>query len=98
MNDEQYSTAVSALIEHAKTIREIDIHGVLQRIKECETVAPIIDPTLYRRGAPNLGATKKLVESFLPVQVAFNELFIAVVETYSEANGMGNKKNSAPGV
>jgi signal transduction histidine kinase len=81
MKQAEYMKAQVDLIAAARTIEQIDLNALLRAISNAETLAPILDPTLYRKAQANLHGIKRLAEAALPVQVAVRELRDAVMET-----------------
>lgn len=81
MEKEQYLATQMAIIQIGKNSSGLDIDGFLAAISKAETLAPILDPTLYRKGADNLDAIKNLARSIKPVQEAFQKAFEAVIKT-----------------
>jgi len=74
MNDQEYQETQNALILIAKMISGLDLTGFLKRIEQADSVALILDPTLYRRGAERMHAIKKLAQEAKRVQSAFIEM------------------------
>lgn len=68
MTDEEYTLTQSQLILLAQFVNKLDLAGFLQRINQTETVAPFVDPTLYRQGAANLNQIKRLALALRPFQ------------------------------
>lgn len=68
MTDEQYSQTQSQIILLATAVNGLDLDGFLARISQAEALAPILDPTLYRRGAKPLGEIKRLAMALRPFQ------------------------------
>lgn len=81
MKQAEYMKAQVDLIAAARTIEKIDLNAFLRAIGNAETLAPILDPTLYRKAQANLHGMKRLAEAALPVQAAIRELRDAVIET-----------------
>lgn len=81
MTDEQFVETQVRIIEAARILDRLDIEGYLRRIGTAEAVAPIVDPTLYRKAQNNLHALKRLAEKCIPVQAAVRELQSSVLET-----------------
>lgn len=74
MNGKEYIQTQITMIETAKKIRALDLPSFLKCISNAETMAPILDPTLFQRASENLQAIKKLAKSFQEVQLAFDEV------------------------
>lgn len=83
MEREDYIITQQQLITVANMASTIDLENFISMISRTESVAPVIDPTLYMKGADNLSALKKLAISFLEVKKAREELFQAVARTHA---------------
>lgn len=81
MKPQEYMNTQTDLIAIGRTVDKLDLNAFLKSIGNAETLAPIMDPTMYRKAQANLHSIKKLAESLLPVQVAFRELRGTVLET-----------------
>jgi len=81
MKPQDYMKAQLDIIAVGRTVERIDLQALLRSVANAETLAPIMDPTLYRKAQANLHGVKRLAESLLPVQVAFRELRDVVIET-----------------
>ena len=73
MNDEEYIAIQRQLLCFAGIIKDMPITEFLERINHCETVAPIIDPTLYIAGIDKLSSIKKIAEGARSFQKAVVE-------------------------
>ncbi len=60
MSAEDYSATQSQLLLLAGVAIEMDLPAFLERIQHSETVAPLLDPTLYMRGAAKLEQVRRL--------------------------------------
>lgn len=93
MQPKQYIETQMRILEMAKIANSLDIETFLLCIRNAETMAPMIDPTMYMKAQKNLSAIKKLAEIALTMQGAFNETFQAVLET--AASGYMQKPEGA---
>jgi hypothetical protein len=91
MEPKKYIETQMRIIEMGKIAASLDIETFLICIRNAETMAPMIDPTLYRRAQNNLEAIKRLAICAKQMQVAFNETYLAVLET-----AIGYMKNPEP--
>lgn len=78
---DRYIKTQNEMVQLAAKIRWLKLDLFLNQISNAETIAPILDPTLYRKASNNVQALKKLAQTMLPVQEAFDELMSTVVET-----------------
>ena len=74
MTDEEYSSTQSQLMLLARVALGINIDGFIERINTAETIAPILDPTLYLQGADNLSKIKALAIGASKFQRAVKEV------------------------
>ena len=74
MTDEEYSSTQSQLMLLARIALGINIDGFIKRINTAETIAPILDPTLYLQGADNLRKIKALAVGASKFQAAIKEV------------------------
>lgn len=81
MNGKEYMQTQMALVQIGKQVKALKLDEFLRAIKNAESAAPILDPTLFRRAQENLQAIKELAESFKTVQDKFDTLYGAVVNT-----------------
>ncbi|MCK4624034.1 MAG: hypothetical protein KAV00_01900 [Phycisphaerae bacterium] len=63
MNDGEYLNVQAALMAFSAGIKTLDIEGFLARIGQCETVAPIVDPTLYCQGRGPLAKITRIAQA-----------------------------------
>lgn len=68
MNDDEYRSVQAALMAFSAGIKALDVEGFLARIEQCETVAPIVDSTLYRQGLEPLAKIKRAAQAALAFQ------------------------------
>lgn len=68
MTDEEYSQVQQELLVLARWVHGLDLDAFLHRIRQAETIAPILDPTLYLRGGQQLHQIKRLAQSLRPFQ------------------------------
>ena len=71
MTDEQYLQTQRKLIRLAIEVHGLDFDGFLARIREAETAGPVVDPTLFRRGASALSAVKAVAEAGRSMKEAY---------------------------
>jgi hypothetical protein len=83
MDGKTYITTQMRIIEMGKIANSLDLEAFLKCISNAETVAPIVDPTLYIKASANLAAIKKLAQVALEMRKAYEETFAAVLETAS---------------
>lgn len=81
MKASTYMQTQTDLIAVGRTIDRLDLDGFLASISKAEALAPVLDPTMYRKAQANLQGLKKLAESLRPAQAAFAELRGSVLET-----------------
>lgn len=86
MNPKQYIETQMRMIEIGKIADSLDVETFLQCLRNAETVAPMVDPTLYLKASANLTAIKKLALSVKQVKIAYGETFRAVMETTMKGN------------
>lgn len=68
MNKEEYQKTQDNLVMLARIIAGLDLNGMLKKINRAETIAPIVDPTLYKMAGEKMERVKRLVESALVFQ------------------------------
>lgn len=81
MKPKDYLNTQMALITIGKHASTLDLDSFTAHIEKAESVAPIVDPTLYRKAQENLQAIKKLANAVKTVQTCHQELFDAVLNT-----------------
>lgn len=74
MTNEEYLNTQNRLILFAAAVEDLDLKAFVERISLSETVVPVLDPTLYRRGMRRLEAIKELARAATRVQTAHREL------------------------
>ena len=65
MEKEEYEAAQGLLISNSAMISMLPLEEMLSAIDRAETVGPIVDPTLYRKGADNMGNIKRIAKAAL---------------------------------
>lgn len=65
---EEYETTQQQMLLIARIVREMPLAAFLRAAERMDTVAPIIDPTLYLRGRDKLDTIKKMAEGLLAFQ------------------------------
>lgn len=68
MTDEEYAQTQQQLILLAQFAKDLNLSGFLQRISQAESIAPIMDPTLWIRGHRQLEQVKRLPQALRPFQ------------------------------
>ncbi len=81
MEGKDYITTQMRLIEIGKIADSLDLDAFLKCISNAETVAPLVDPTLYRKAADNMNAIKQLAEAAKKLKHAYGVTYKAVMET-----------------
>lgn len=71
MTDEEYARTQETLILIARLADGLDLEGFARRINTAHSVAPIMDPTLYRRGMRRLQGIGELARATKKVQEAW---------------------------
>jgi len=94
MKGQEYIDTQTKLITAGRLVEELDINEFLRSISKAEALAPMLDPTLYRKAQANLHGIRRLAEALLPVQVAYRELKGAIIET--QAMGFMTKEKGEP--
>lgn len=74
MSDAEYSRTKVQLIVCIQTVSRMDLDGFLDRIRECETLGPILEPTLYRAGADRLAEVRRAAEALRRFQAEVSDL------------------------
>ena len=74
LTDEEYTAIQSQLVAFAGIVSDMRLEEFIQRISRTETIAPLIDPTLYMQAHENLADIKELASSLLPFQKAINKI------------------------
>lgn len=92
MKPGDYMKTQMDLIAVGRTLERLDLNEFLRSIARAETLAPIMDPAMYRKAQANLHGLKRLAEAVIPVQAAFRELRDVVIET--AALGYMEKQNA----
>lgn len=68
MTDEEYLTVQHQLQAIGGLILGMDLDGFLERIERAETLTPVLDPTLWMRGADKLREVREIAEAVRSVQ------------------------------
>ena len=79
MTDEEYSLTQQNLLIVAGFVKDMPLDAFLSRISNCESIAPILDPTLYIKGATKLQQIKRLAQSLQPFQREIQNLQVKIV-------------------
>lgn len=100
MDSKEYLRTQATIVNMGLALRNLDLTGFLNQITKAETLAPMIDPTMYKKAQDNLTAIKKLATALLPVQLAFEEVWDAVLKTgmsgYMEKPGANESTPKVP--
>ncbi len=73
MEEERYIQTQKEILLLIPLIKALPLVDFLNAISHCETVAPIIDPTLYMKGATKLGIIKRYAEALRRAQEELEE-------------------------
>jgi hypothetical protein len=85
MTNEEYLETQIVLLKAAKTLRTLDLKKFLERIERAELLAPILNPTLYRLGAEQLGKIRRLtVAAIVLAELSDNTHGIIIEEKPNE--------------
>ncbi len=68
LTDEEYTMVFSRLVLLAGLLRDMKLKQFMNNIEHCETVAPLLDPSLYQRGGAKLSLMKQTTAAFLSAQ------------------------------
>lgn len=91
MDGKTYIETQMRVIEMGKIADSLDLEAFLKCISNAEAMAPVIDPTMYRKAIANLTAIRDLARIALKMKIAYGEVFKAVLET-AVAGYMENKQ------
>lgn len=86
LSKEKYLQIQMAIIAIGRTANALDLESFIAQINSAETVAPMVDPTLYRKAAENMHAIKELAVALVPVKRAFEKMFQAVTQTMARGD------------
>lgn len=81
MLPKEYIETQMRILEMAKIAGSLDIDTFLLCISNAETVAPMIDPTLFMKAQKNLTAIKKLALIAKDMKAQYAETFQVILET-----------------
>lgn len=84
MEKDKYMAVQNAIITIGKATSQVPdsaLEEFLKAIREAETIAPIIDPTLYRKSLENLTAIKNLALKVKELKDANKAVLLAVLNT-----------------
>ena len=70
MNRQEYLKTQETIVICSSWIlgQKIDFDGFFKRIEKAETLGPILDPTLFQRGAGDMEKVKRLAEALQTYQ------------------------------
>lgn len=74
MDRDEYITTRTMLTTTAALIDQLDLAGLLESHAHCHAVAPILDPTAYRKTMGTLVDIEKLARAGLKFQQVIREL------------------------
>lgn len=89
MTDADYLLTQKRITDVGNLALAINVDGFLERVKQAETVGPMVDPTTFLKAQPNLRAIKKLAECVKAIQGAQDQLIEAVTETLMKGHMTG---------
>lgn len=70
MTNDAYIDTQNTLALASDLVASLDLEGFLERARDADSLGAILDPTLYRAGAPALAAVIRLAEAGLTFQRA----------------------------
>jgi hypothetical protein len=74
VKDAEYTQTQERLLLLVPFVVSLDLEGFLERINECESIAPIINPTLYMQGRDKLDEVTGLARALLSAQRGIRKL------------------------
>ena len=81
MDGKEYITTQMRIIELGKIADSLDLDAFLKCIANAETIAPMVDPTLFMKAQENMRAIKRLAQACVVVKETYWETFRAIMET-----------------
>ncbi len=63
MKQEDYLATQTQLLALASVVSSMDLDRFIMAADMAEALGPMLDPTLYRQGAPRLGQIRRLAEA-----------------------------------
>ena len=78
ITDEQYLNTQTQLTLIAGLAQDMDLNGFLARINDSHSIAPILDPTLYRAGMKRLELIADLARAMQKVKTAGWNLLVQI--------------------
>lgn len=81
MKGKEYLHVQATIIQVGKSVQGLDLDNFLRCISNAKSVAPILDPTLFRKAQANLEAIEKLAMAVKQVQETFEVVQQAVIGT-----------------
>ncbi len=81
MTDQKYKATQAQMLALGLAADKLDCLGFLERVSTAETLAPVINPSLFQKASQNMEAIKQLALAFQQVKTAMEKLRMAVVET-----------------
>ena len=74
LSDTDYLSIQHEIVVLAGLVRELPLTAFLVRINTCETIAPLVDPTLYMKAGNKLAQIKELAAALQPFQKAADKI------------------------
>ena len=93
MDAKTYIETQLKIIELGKLAGTLDLDAFLKCIQNAETMAPLIDPTLFMKAQANMTAIKKLALAVRDVKSAYSEVYQVIVSS-TVAGFMKNAEES----
>jgi hypothetical protein len=81
MNASDYMKIQTTLMQVGRMLAPLDLDGFIAQIKRTHGLAPVIDPTLYRKAQNNLSALEDVAIVAATYQDVMNELSKVVLQT-----------------
>lgn len=63
MTKEEYLDTQNKLLLFSEQLEGLDLDEFINRIEQAEAIAPMLNPTLYREGAPRLRIIRRIADS-----------------------------------
>lgn len=85
MKQDEYSACMGAAEGVARMLLLLPLGDMLEAINRAETLGPILDPTLYLRGARGLEQQKQVIRALYTAQCEIKE---AAIEAARKGGGL----------
>lgn len=69
MKDEEYILTQQQLLCLVGIVKDMPLYEFLKKINICETIAPLLNPTLYMQGGDKLASIKRIAVSARDFQI-----------------------------